>query len=117
MLGQLAVQQAHEFLGADAAVFGHLRLGSFQRGQSRVAEAHVQHHRIGQVDLAAARPHLDQRLLLRIVTEQVGLRMQRLQIAADGDGFRQAGPVVEFQRRDVRHADLGPVVRRAVLAG
>ncbi|MNT10251.1 hypothetical protein D3C72_1450720 [compost metagenome] len=117
MLGQLAVQQAHELLGADAAVFGHLRLRGFQRGQGRVAEADVQHHRIGQVDLAAAGPHLDQRLLLRIVAEQVGLWIQGLQIAADGDGFRDAGPVVQFQRRDVGHADLGAVVRRAVLTG
>ena len=67
--------------------------------------------------LAYIQPMLARDSALAVVTEQVRLGIQRLQIAPDGDRFGDCCAVVQRQRRQVRHPDPLAVLRRAVFAG
>ena len=75
----------------------HLR--DFHLRHGRVAVAEDVGDRKQEVQLEPAIPHLDLRLLQRAPPEQRRLGMERLEIAADGDRFREYRAVVQYQRR------------------
>ena len=55
--------------------------------------------RAEQLELHAPIPAFDLRLLAGVAAEQVRLRMQRLQVAADRDRFGEMRSVVELEHR------------------
>jgi hypothetical protein len=61
-----------------------------------------------EVKLDTAVPHFDQCSLQRVAPEQRRIALQRLEIAADGDRFRNHGAVVEHQcRHPLQRIDSG----------
>src|SRR5215469_5019752 len=57
------------------------------------------------------------RLLLEVLADQVGLRMQPLEVAADCDRLCQTGPVVEHEYRQTARKVLLEHLRPTVLSG
>jgi hypothetical protein len=53
-----------------------------------------------QAPFDPALPHLDRRPFERGRPEEIGLGIELLDVAADGDRFVDHGPVIEFEQRD-----------------
>ena len=105
---QLGVQPGRglaQLLALRAAEVGELRL--LQRRQAWVGVAHAVGDGQQEVPLDAPVGHLDEGPLGGVHAHQVGLGVLPFDPGADGPGFGQHAPVVEFQRGDARQRTLG----------
>ena len=112
---QFAIEQCQEL--DDPRLVGLSPLGHLvlHLAHGRMQVAKHRGYRLVEVELHAAVPHLDQRLLLAAAAEQRRLRAQPLEIPADRHRFGDHRAVVEHQRRHALQRVDRRIGRRLVL--